>query len=503
LDPNCEGGVPEFADRFNQPQEIGTPLDVFCYGLIAYSVLTEEVVSGDALDRDISEIPPPFQTLLGRCWSENPRERPDFASIVTQFLKAGLALSMDPVEEAKAKNYQTRVLSPSYALNSVVDALDQIQAIVRSNSRLQNEVERLTRNIEGLCRSITSYEVGSSDASMGVGRPWREFLGSQPPPTFPTALGGHFPVRPSFSETGGEASRVRLARPKFSYTPIDMRRMSMKLAVLGPVATPGASDARLPEPANRPQLRRNSMMPPIPQLSLEARGGPRMSTDWSGIPRLRLPNAFKQAAPSSGRISGSSSRPAHLTIQRHFSGLFPVMSKSVPTAASPPARQGYAICAFLTSKNQGQNIASTGVVTITGNSIDPPRECLLPWLVHRGWTKCWTSENTPESWVQFDFHEKRLLVTHYEIKTYPSGPGYSHLKSWVLRGKVGPNRWVDLDRRNETVDLNGKSNRGTFFLEIPAQVTAIKLIQTEPNHAGDHYLILTNVEFYGEIMEGA
>jgi serine/threonine protein kinase len=492
LDPKGQNGLPECVHNFNRPQEVGAPLDVFCYGLVAYSVLTEHLT----FEGDMTEIPGPFQRLLGQCLSENPAKRPNFHSIVTQFLRAGLTLAMSPGEEAKAKNYRARVLSPSYTVSSVVNALDQIQAIVRLNSKLEDEVARLTRNIEGLCKSVSSYEVESGDC---IDHPMRTFIDTENLPTFPAT---NFPSRPLFSEDGGEPSRVRLARPKFSYTPIDMRRMSMKLAVPAHVAAPGANDTRLPQPTQPRQSRRNSMMPPIPQLSLDPPGGPPLSPDWSGIPRLRLASVSKQSPPGLGRVSASVSRTTRLGIRQQLSGPIMTATKFLSNPDAFPGPQCYAICAFLTSKNGGQNIASTGVVTITGNSVDPPRECLLPWLVHSGWTKCWTSENTPESWVQFDFHEKRLFVTHYEIKTYPSGPGYSHLKSWVLKGRIAADKWFDMDKRTDTVDLNGKSLVGTFFLETPREAQCIKLVQTGLNHGGDHYLILTHVEFFGKILEG-
>jgi hypothetical protein len=162
--------------------------------------------------------------------------------------------------------------------------------------------------------------------------------------------------------------------------------------------------------------------------------------------------------------------------------------------------QGYAICAHLTSKYLGHNIASLGIVTITGNSVDPARQEFLPMLIHPGWGQCWTSENVRESWVQFDFHERKLFVTHYSIRTYPSGPGYSHLKSWILRGRLANDKWMDLDRRSDTTDLNGKSKIGTFFLDTPREVQVLKLVQTGHNHGGDDYLILSGIEFFGEIL---
>jgi hypothetical protein len=74
--------------------------------------------------------------------------------------------------------------------------------------------------------------------------------------------------------------------------------------------------------------------------------------------------------------------------------------------------------------------------------------------------------------VQFDFHEKRLFVTHNKIKTYPSG--YSHLKSWVLKGRIAADKWFDMDKRTDTVDLNGKSIIGTFFFETPREAQCIR-----------------------------
>jgi hypothetical protein len=169
------------------------------------------------------------------------------------------------------------------------------------------------------------------------------------------------------------------------------------------------------------------------------------------------------------------------------------------TESLPPGRNEYGICQYLSSVCGG-NAAELGRIQITGKSCDPGRDRLLPFLINYEWTHCWISHNAPRAWVQFDFLNLQIYVTHYSIKTYRSGKGFSHLKSWLLQG-LQHGQWVDLDLREDTKDLNGRSKTGMFQLANPSLVTMLKLIQTGPNHSGDDFMILTNVEFYGEVID--
>jgi serine/threonine protein kinase len=154
------------------------------------------------------------------------------------------------------------------------------------------------------------------------------------------------------------------------------------------------------------------------------------------------------------------------------------------------------ICAHLTERHGG-NPAELGVVEITGNSSDDARAKLLPKIIDYRWDKCWTSRNEPGSWVQFDFGHEAVRVARYAIKTYPLRKGFSHLRSWVLLGSIdGGRNWVELDRQTDSQELNGKDRMSHFRIRRPTAVTQLKIEQTGVNHAGDHFLILTNVEFY-------
>jgi hypothetical protein len=158
----------------------------------------------------------------------------------------------------------------------------------------------------------------------------------------------------------------------------------------------------------------------------------------------------------------------------------------------------YGIIHAMTEKFGG-NIVRLGFLMIRGNSMDDNRDRLLPELVNYEWRKCWTSKNVQNSWVQFDFPALTIRVTHYAIKTYPMGQGFSHLKSWTLQMLDGA-QWKDLHSPENTTDLNGRSRIGIFAVDHVIDGQSIRLRQTGLNHAGDNFLILTNVEFYGMII---
>jgi hypothetical protein len=116
------------------------------------------------------------------------------------------------------------------------------------------------------------------------------------------------------------------------------------------------------------------------------------------------------------------------------------------------------------------------------------------------WTKCWMSENAPNSWLQIHFGLRRVIVTHYSIKTYPCGRGCSHMKSWVLEGAIaGSTIWFEMDKRVDNEELNGKSKVATFECSSLHEVQVLRIKQIAENHHGDHYLIITNLEIFGEL----
>ncbi|OHT04313.1 hypothetical protein TRFO_28198 [Tritrichomonas foetus] len=265
--------------------------------------------------------------------------------------------------------------------------------------------------------------------------------------------------------------------------------------------------------------RRNSMQPPIPQNSFndqkpeeEVNSARESSTLTPLTSKLEIATCSPPQNTQAGNLNKSSTQPpivvpsppqnfndpemitSHLSLTK-FPKMRDQSAIQYPYAYSPFD----GIVAHLTAEVKG-NIVEKGLLTITGNSADKNRDHDLMLLVDYDWNRCWTSTNTPNSWVQFDFGNKQICITHYTIKTYPCGRGYSHLKSWVIEGSTNGQNWSEIDRRDDNNELNGKSKVATFMCASLYDSQFIRLRQTGPNHYGDHYLILTNIEFFGDLV---
>jgi hypothetical protein len=213
------------------------------------------------------------------------------------------------------------------------------------------------------------------------------------------------------------------------------------------------------------------------------------STVWNPLNLLtdqQSPSTGKIATQASQNLTGTFARriprPPDVLCQfpytgRPFDGIFARWSAE---ARGNPARMGY--------------------VHITGNSADAARDGDLPELVNYDWNRCWTSQNISNSWIQFDFGAKTLFVRDYSLKTYWLGPGYSHMKSWVLEGCNAAGIWMTLDNQEDCHDLNGRSRVQTFpVAPSPVDIHILRIRQTAKNHHGDNYLILAAVEFFGDM----
>lgn len=205
---------------------------------------------------------------------------------------------------------------------------------------------------------------------------------------------------------------------------------------------------------------------------------------------------------------------------RTRNSLHPQMVKALVSQAIPPdqsitpnkhsqrdisnVKYPYGVLAFDGLFNhllkETKDIIGSGLVKITGTSSDPEHDIGIRNIINFAGDSCWTSKNDENMYIEWDFGTKQICVTHYTLQTYPCGPGYSHLKNWVLEGsnKSEPDKWTIIDKREENNDLNGQSKYATFQVAVHDDFNILRLRATGPNHFGDNYLILCNVEFYGD-----
>jgi hypothetical protein len=115
-----------------------------------------------------------------------------------------------------------------------------------------------------------------------------------------------------------------------------------------------------------------------------------------------------------------------------------------------------------------------------------------------GSTSFFQSASAPGQWVCWDFGEMRVRPTDYTVAA-------RLLKSWILEGSVDGRAWAEIDRRKDSADFVDAQNVGVVSLAVskPSQCRFIRLTQTEKGHAGDHFLILYGVEFFGTLAANA
>jgi hypothetical protein len=146
----------------------------------------------------------------------------------------------------------------------------------------------------------------------------------------------------------------------------------------------------------------------------------------------------------------------------------------------------------------GGNVHEKGFVDITCSS-RLLGEC---WeVVNYRWTDYFCTQNVPNGWIQFDFKDRVVSVTHYALKSH-SGD-YNCLVQWILQGSMDGNTWSVLDTRN-TQDLNGPLITKIFECQSDSSVSEfyryIRFTQTGKDSSGNHHLLLRNIEFFGMIV---
>ncbi|KAK8871534.1 hypothetical protein M9Y10_007265 [Tritrichomonas musculus] len=116
--------------------------------------------------------------------------------------------------------------------------------------------------------------------------------------------------------------------------------------------------------------------------------------------------------------------------------------------------------------------------------------------------KCYESKNLPNSWISFDFKEKRVIPTNYTIRSRDIDSNFIHPKSWVIEGSIDNESWTILDRQNNCSRLNGKSLIYTFSLSNQqfVEFRYIRMRAVSPSWHGSNYFAINSFEIYGRLI---
>lgn len=114
------------------------------------------------------------------------------------------------------------------------------------------------------------------------------------------------------------------------------------------------------------------------------------------------------------------------------------------------------------------------------------------------WKDYWISNNQDGAWIKFDFLKRSVLLTGYTIKS--DGNGAGHLLGWSIEGSNDNNAWVIIDSQS-TNELNQNYVTKSFPCKAEESYRYIRLKQTAKNSSGMDSMMLSNIEFFGELEE--
>jgi hypothetical protein len=159
------------------------------------------------------------------------------------------------------------------------------------------------------------------------------------------------------------------------------------------------------------------------------------------------------------------------------------------------------LISYLTKKHGG-HILDKGIVSITASGLHNAQSWPLRNLATVGNQTPFSTSNTPNSWICYDFKRLRVGVTDYSIRSRCDANA-NHLRCWRLDGSIDGLSWNEIDHQENNTSLN--SQGAIVTLSIPeghrGQYRMIRIQQTGKNSSGNDYLILSAIEFFGVFHE--
>ena len=146
------------------------------------------------------------------------------------------------------------------------------------------------------------------------------------------------------------------------------------------------------------------------------------------------------------------------------------------------------------------NVHTQNIIHITYSSI-ANNYCKPETIIEENDGNYFGTSNEPNSWIQFDFKERKVLLDSYTLKTMNWIENCGHLKSWVLEGSNDGKYFKEIDRRENCDILNGKLKIATFKVSCSTPQRFIRLSQVGKNWNGTNYLWINQIEFSGFLYE--
>ena len=147
----------------------------------------------------------------------------------------------------------------------------------------------------------------------------------------------------------------------------------------------------------------------------------------------------------------------------------------------------------------GGNVSDKGIVNVTVSSTcwGNPRD-----VVNLENTGLFGTNNKQDSWIKYDFKNKKVSPVCYLIRSCNGGKNWCHPKSWVVEGSnTDSNDWKVLDSRTDCMSLNNPSAVQCFAIQQSSDFYRfLRIRQTDKNWYGNYYFTMSALEYFGFIQ---
>ena len=147
----------------------------------------------------------------------------------------------------------------------------------------------------------------------------------------------------------------------------------------------------------------------------------------------------------------------------------------------------------------GGNVIDKRIVDVTSSSNSNIYKFPLRSVVQEEGD--WSSSNIENSWLKFDFKDRRVKVNAYSLRTNSINFG-AQPKSWYLEGSNDNSSWKVIDQKNNQECMRGYLIEKTFdCASSNEEYRYLRFRRIEHPWGGDWYhLPINRVEFFGELL---
>lgn len=107
----------------------------------------------------------------------------------------------------------------------------------------------------------------------------------------------------------------------------------------------------------------------------------------------------------------------------------------------------------------------------------------------------------PSSWFSVDFGpHRRVSPAHYSLR---HGGNYraDALRTWELQASTDGGQWRTINRQINITALNGPFAAATFAVQGSDAYRLFRVVQTGHNGSNRNFLVLSGIEFYGQLHD--